>query len=182
LNNNPVLVRHPITVPNVRYFHSMSSLEPWVLINIDDFLLDKCTCMGINSCPHILSSTLTSKIGLYGIGRWTGISCIAMAACSPMPLWVNFSKSIADCGPPSRSARTSFMCGVWSLSSLSNIFLFLDIILQNVGGHISCYACHLYHLCLVIMLASLTVDIILNLFFFVPFVPSPQPFSIFSLS
>ena len=138
--------------------------------------------MGINSCPHILSSTLTSKIGLYGIGRWTGISCIAMAACSPLPLWVNFSKSIVDCGPPNRSARTSFMCGVWSLSSLSNIFLCLDIILQNVGGHISCYACHLYHLCLVIMSASLTVDIILNLFFLCAFCPQSSAILYFSLS
>ncbi len=112
LNNNPVLVQHPIAVPNVRYFHSMSSLEPWVLINIDDFSLDKCTCMGINSCPHILSSTLTSKIGLYGIGRWTGISCIAMAACSPLSL---------TAVPQIDQLELAFLGGVGSLSSLFDI-------------------------------------------------------------
>jgi len=119
LNNNSVLVWHPVSVLIVRYFHFMSSLATWVLIGIDNFSLDKCTCMDINSCPHLLSdiflvflslswavvvqcqchpsvvlmstctnplSILTSKIGLYDIGRWTGISCIVMAACSPLSL------------------------------------------------------------------------------------------------
>ena len=101
--------------------------------------------MGINICPHILSSTLTSKIELCGTRRWTGISWIAMAACSPLPLWANFSKSIADCGPPNWSDWTCFQ-GWGEVTFISpRHSLGLDILLQNASGHICHCACPLYH-------------------------------------
>jgi len=71
----------------------MSSLASWVLIGIDNFSLDKCTCMDINSCPHLLSDIFLVFLSL----SWAVIvqcqchpSVVLMSTCTNPPFNLDF--------------------------------------------------------------------------------------------